>query len=145
MIKNWNSFLMVSGIIISIILFASGKLQLEGALDQINLEDSIIAALKTILVTIAASVTIFLMIIVLLIDVLITILLRSEFPITNLVFEYVYLQFFRGWYWDAHSGNSIFMACIILFGIGLISLYISPFRRRKKKFIYHKKSEKLKN
>ncbi len=144
MIKNWNSFLMVSAIIISIILFATGKLQIEGALDHIDPKDSVIAALKTILIMVTASVTIILMIIVLLIDVLITVLLKSEFPITNMAFEYVYLQFIRGWYWDMHSGNSIFMACIKLFGIGLISLYINPFGRRKKKFIYHKKSDKLK-
>jgi hypothetical protein len=142
--KNWNSFLMVSSLIISIILFASGKLQIDGALDHINLEESIIAALKTILITLAASVTILLMVVILLIDVLLTVLLKSEFPITKLVFEYVYLQFIKGWYWDLHSGSNIFMACIILFGIGLISLYINPFRKRKKKFIYHKKSDTLK-
>jgi hypothetical protein len=142
--KNWNSFLMVSSLIISIILFASGKLQIDGALDHINLEESIIAALKTILITLAASVTILLMVVILLIDVLLTVLLKSEFPITKLVFEYVYLQFIKGWYWDVHSGSNIFMACIILFGIGLISLYINPFRKRKKKFIYHKKSDTLK-
>jgi hypothetical protein len=142
--KNWNSFLMVSSLIISIILFASGKLQIDGALDHINLEESIIAALKTILITLAASVTILLMVVILLIDVLLTVLLKSEFPITKLVFEYVYLQFIKGWYWDVHSGSNIFMACIILFGIGLISLYVNPFRKRKKKFIYHKKSDTLK-
>lgn len=135
---------MVSSLIISIILFASGKLQIEGALDHINLEESIIAALKTILITLAASVTILLMVVILLIDVLLTVLLKSEFPITKLVFEYVYLQFIKGWYWDVHSGSNIFMACIILFGIGLISLYVNPFRKRKKKFIYHKKSDTLK-
>ena len=141
MIKNWNSFLMVSSLIISILLFASGKLQIDGALDHINLEESIITALKTILITLAATVTILLMVVILLIDVLVTVLLKSEFPITNLIFEYVYLQFIKGWYWDVHSGSNILMACIILFGVGLISLYVNPFRRRKKKFIYHKKSD----
>lgn len=135
---------MVSSLIISIFLFASGKLQIDGALDHINLEESIIAVLKTILITLAAIVTIILMVVILLIDVLLTVILKSEFPITKMVFEYVYLQLIKGWYWDVHSGSNIFMACIILFGIGLISLYISPFRRRKKKFIYHKKSDTLK-
>lgn len=135
---------MISSIIISIVLFASGKLQIEGALDNIDLEESIIAALKTIFITVVAAITILLMVVILLIDVLITVLLRFEFPITNLIFDYVYLQLIKGWYWDMHSGSNIFMACIILFGIGLLSLYINPFRRRKKKFIYHKKSDKLK-
>lgn len=139
--KNWNAYLMISSIIISIVLFASGKLQIEGALDNINLEESIIAGLKTVLITIAVVITVLLMVVILLIDVLITVLLSSEFPITNLVIEYVYIQLVKGWYWDVHSGSNIFMACIILFGIGLISLYISPFKRRKKKFIYHKKSD----
>ncbi|MFN2395807.1 MAG: hypothetical protein ABR597_08985 [Bacteroidales bacterium] len=142
--KNRNFFLMISSIIISIVLFASGKLQIEGALDNIDLEESIIAALKTIFITVVAAITILLMVVILLIDVLITVLLRFEFPITNLIFDYVYLQLIKGWYWDMHSGSNIFMACIILFGIGLLSLYINPFRRRKKKFIYHKKSDKLK-
>lgn len=144
MIKNWNSFLIITSLIISILLFASGKLEIEGALDHINLEESVIAALKTILITLAASVTIVLMVVILLIDVLLTVLLKSEFPITNLIFEYVYLQFIKGWYWDFHSGSNILMACIILFGVGLTSLYINPFRRRRKKFIYHKKSDTLK-
>ncbi len=139
--KNWNAYVMISSIIISIVLFASGKLQIEGALDNINLEESIIAGLKTVFITIAVVITVLLMVVILLIDVLITALLSSEFPITNLVIEYVYMQLIKGWYWDVHSGNNIFMACIILFGIGLISLYINPFRRRNKKFIYHKNSD----
>lgn len=139
--KNWNAYLMISSIIISIVLFASGKLQIEGALDNINLDESIIAGLKTVFITIAVVITVLLMVVILLIDVLITVLLSSEFPITNLVIEYVYMQLIKGWYWDVHTGSNIFMACIILFGIGLISLYINPFRRKKRKFIYHKKSD----
>ena len=84
------------------------------------------------------------MVIVLLIDVLITIIFKTEFPITHLIYDYAYLQLAKGWYWDLHSGSNIFMACIILFGIGLISLYLGPIRKKKKKFIYHKKSDTLK-
>ena len=142
--RNWNSFLMASTAIIALILFASGKLEIEGMLDNVNLHDTAIAALKTLVIIVVATITLIIMIIVLLIDVLITIIFKSEFPILNLMYEYAYLQLVKNWYWDAHSGSNIFMACIILFGIGLISLYLGPIRKKKKKFIYHKKSDTLK-
>ncbi|MFN3556374.1 MAG: hypothetical protein ACK4VN_10455 [Bacteroidales bacterium] len=140
MLRNWNSFIIAATAIITIILFASDKITFETMLNDLELKETLWVSLKTVLVIFTGVTTMALMVVVLLIDVLISIITRSEFPITHLVYDFVYLQFTRGWYWDAHSGSHIFMACIILFGLGILSMYVGPVRRRKKKFIYYKQN-----
>lgn len=139
MLRNWNSFVMAASVIIAIILFASDKINFETMLDNINATETLIVTLKTLLIIFVGVVSMALMIVVLLIDVLVSIIMRSEFPLTHLFYDYLYLQFARGWYWDVHSGSHIFLACILLFGLALLSFYIGPVRKRKKKFIYYKK------
>ncbi len=136
--KNWENFILMSTAIISLILFASGKVEFENMLDDINSQDTLIAMGKTIIVTIVALFTLVIMVVVFMVDIVISILLRQEFPITQYLYEKLYINFAKGWYWDSLSGSHIFLACIILFGVTL--LYISLFSRGKRRpFIYHKK------
>ncbi len=139
--RNWNVYFIMSAIIITIILFADKKVSPENMLSGLQTGETLIVFLKSIAITLVTVVSLLLMIVILLADVLVTIVTGKEFPLTQLMYDNIYIQLLRGWYWDAHSGSHIFMACIIMFGLGLISLYIAPLRR-KKKFIYYSSRKK---
>lgn len=139
--RNWNVYFIMSAIIITIILFADKKVSPENMLSGLQTGETLIVFLKSIAITLVTVVSLVFMIVILLADVLVTIVTGKEFPLTQLMYDNIYIQLLRGWYWDAHSGSHIFMACIIMFGLGLISLYIAPLRR-KKKFIYYSSPKK---
>jgi hypothetical protein len=138
--KNWDAFVIVSTFIIAIALFSSSKINALNMLDNLSFSETLMVMGKTLAVIITGSLSIALMIIILLIDILVSIALRMEFPILHLMHEYLYLGMIREWYWDAHTGSHILMACIVLFGMGLINTYLGPVHRRKT-FIYHKNKE----
>ena len=140
--KSWNTFALMSMFILTIVLFASGKVDFENMLADINTEDTLTAIWKTIVITIIALIMMVLMLVILLVDVVASVLFRVEFPITQFLYENLYLGFVRRWYWDDLSGSHIFMACIIIFGFTLIYSYALP-KFKRKRFIYYKKKPKL--
>lgn len=135
--RNWDSFVMVSTTIIALMLFASGKIAFDNMLDNLQVQQTLIVLLKTLVIIFVATLSMASMVVVLLVDILVSLMMRSEFPITLFLYDTLYVQLARGWYWDMHSGSHIFMSCIMLFGGGLINTYLGPVKR-KKKFIYHK-------
>jgi hypothetical protein len=140
--RNWDAFALMSMVIITIILFASGKVDFEYMLDDINMQETLEAIGKTIVITIFALIMMVLMLVILLVDVVVSILFRVEFPITMFIYEKLYLGFVRAWYWDDLSGSHIFLACIIIFGFTLIYTYALP-KTKRKRFIYYKGKPKL--
>lgn len=138
--KNWNSFFIISSIIIALILFITGKQSIENLFDDIHIRETVIVFFKTIAVSFIAVLAIITMVILILIDVLLTVLLRKEFPLFHLLYEHVYKQVAVGWYWDSHSGGHILMACIIMFGLGIIGMNLGSVFGKKKKVVVRKKT-----
>ena len=138
--KNWNSFFIISSIIIALILFITGKQSLENIFDDIQIRETIIVFFKTIAISFIAVLTIITLVILILIDVLLTVILKKEFPLFHLLYEHVYKQLIVGWYWDSHTGGHILMACIIMFGLGVIGMNLGSVFGKKKKVVVRKKS-----
>lgn len=131
---------MVSAVILTLVLFASDRVGFDNMLQNLNARETIIVIVKTLVVIAMASISIAMMVVFLLLDVLVSIVTRMEFPISHFVYNTIYLDLMQNWFWNSHSGSHILMACIILFGAGLINTYLGPVKR-KKKFIYHKTKE----
>lgn len=138
--KNWDVFIIVSTFIIALALFSSGKISFDNMLNNLQLSETIIVMFKTVTIALLGSFALALMIIFILIDVVVTLVSGIEFPIMQFFYHTVYMDYFHGWYWDMHSGSHIFMACIVLFGIGLINTYMGPVYR-KKTYVYHKSKQ----
>lgn len=135
--KNWDVFIIVSTFVIAIALFASGKIDFNNMLNNLNTEETLVVMFKTATVALLGILALGLLVVVLLADIIISIVLRMEFPLLHFLYDTLYLEYFRAWFWDMHSGSHIFMACIILFGLGVIKSYLGPVKR-KKTFVYHK-------
>ncbi len=138
--KNWDVFIIVSTSIIALTLFASGRIGMYDMLDNISVQDTVIAMIKTIAIVISGSLIIASMVVILLVDIVTSVIMRIEFPIIHFLYNNYYINIVRDWYWDANTGSHLLMACIILFGLGLINTYLGPVYR-KKTFIYHKNKE----
>ncbi len=138
--KNWDAFIIVSTSIIALTLFASGRVEMYNMLDNLTVQATLVAMLKTVAIVISGSLIIASMIVILLLDIVTSVIMRMEFPIIHYLYQNYYIGVVREWYWDANTGSHILMACIILFGIGLINTYLGPVYR-KKTFIYHKNKE----
>ncbi len=138
--KNWDVFIIVSTFIIALALFSSGRITFDNMLNNLQLSETIIVMFKTITIALLGSFALALMIIFILIDIIVTFISGVEFPIIQFFYNTVYMGFFHNWYWELHSGSHIFMACIILFGVGLINTYLGPIYRRKT-FVYYKSKQ----
>ncbi len=134
--SNWSIFLIISSLLIGILLFVSGKLGFESMLDDIEKKETIIVVLKTLVVIFLVVLNLGLFVFLLLLDVLATLLTPKIFPVLNFLYQFVFEEISKNWYWNSHDGRHILMACIILLGIGLISIYLSPLKT-KKKFIHY--------
>ncbi len=138
--RNWDVFFIVTTFIIALALFSSGRIGFENMLNDLKPAETIIVLAKTIAVVVVGTLSIAIMILLVLFDIAITLFSGVEFPVLRFFYDIVYRQYFQGFYWDAHSGSHIFLACIILFGIGIINTYMGPVHR-KKTFVYHKTKE----
>lgn len=135
--KNWDAFIIVSSFVIALALFATDKIGFNNMLENLKLGETIIVMFKTATVAFLGSITLAVMVVVLIIDIFVSLIMRAEFPIMQFFYNTIFMDYFKGWYWDAHSGSHILMACIALFGIGLINTYLGPIYR-KKTFVYYK-------
>ncbi len=142
--SNWSIFLIISSILISILLFVSGKLGFESMLDDIEKKETIIVILKTLVVIFLVILNLGLFVFLLLLDVLATVLTPKIFPVMNFLYHFVFEEVSKNWYWNSHDGRHILMACIVLLGIGVISIYLSPLKT-KKKFIHYSKTSNTSN
>lgn len=138
--KNWDAFIIVSTSIIALTLFASGRIEMYNMMDNITVQDTVVAMVKTVAVVISGCLIIASMIVILLVDIVTSVIMRMEFPIIHFLYQNYYVGIVRDWYWDANTGSHLLMACIVLFGIGLINTYVGPVYR-KKTFIYYKNKE----
>lgn len=136
--KNWDVFVLIYSFVISIMLFSSGKINYENMLSDLELTTIILAMMKSMGIMILITTFLTFVILFLLIDIIISVIFYIEFPILHFLYNTVYLEVVRGWYWDNYQGSNIFMACIILFGLALISSYINPFKSGKTTIFYKK-------
>jgi len=135
--KNWDVFIIVSTFIIALALFSTEKIGVENMLSNLNPAETIIVMFKTITVSLVGIIGLTSMIIILLADILVSMFMRADFPIMHFLHDKVFADYFINWYWEAHSGSHILMACIILFGFGIINTYVGPVYRRKT-VVYYK-------
>lgn len=138
--RNWDAFIIVSTFLLAVALFAGDKIDPENIFINLNAGETLLVMLKTIMVALLGIISIAIMILVLLLDIIVSLLFRMEFPILQFFYNTIYLEYFRGWYWDAHSGSHLFLACITLFSLGLINSYLGPVYREKT-FVYQKTTE----
>jgi hypothetical protein len=135
--KNWDAFIIVSSFVIALALFATEKIGFHNMLENLKPGETIVVMVKTATVALLGSITLAVMVVVLIIDIFISLIMQAEFPIMHFFYDTIFLDYFMGLYWEAHTGSHILMACIALFGIGLINSYLGPIYR-KKTFVYYK-------
>jgi hypothetical protein len=138
--KNWDAFIIVSTFMLAIALFAGDKIEVENIFYNLKAGETLVVMFKTLIVALMGIISLAIMILVLLLDVAVSLLMRMEFPILQFFYNTIYLDYFRGWYWDAHSGSHLLMACVTLFALALINSYLGPVYREKT-FVYHKTKE----
>jgi len=138
--RNWDVFIIVSTFIIALALFSSGKIGFENMLTDLKPAETFLVMAKTVAVAIIGTVSLAIMVLLVIIDIAITLFSGVEFPVLRFFHDVVYMHYFFVFYWEAHSGSHIFLACIILFGVGIINTYLGPVHR-KKTFVYHKTKE----
>lgn len=137
-LRSWSSFLIISAVVIVIALFASEKVDMNSLFIELEFKNVLWVMLKTLAVSFLSIISLGLMIVIALIDVLLSLITQLEFPIMSFMYQYLYLDLARGWYWDIHTGSELFTSCLILFSLAMIRVYITPYNQRKI-FVYHPK------